>query len=119
MASAAEKICGELNERLAAEREAIKSFSAIPGAIRRRVPVETAALSELAKLKPPAGIAHAWAQIIAYRRTLEGNLVKYGEKLRRKESNSINVLSAANATVERELLAAGQRAGFEHCARVG
>jgi hypothetical protein len=119
MASAAEKICGELNAKLAAETKAIKSLSAIPSAVSRRVPMEKAALSELAKLKPPAGIARAWAQIIAYRRTLEGDLVRYGEKIRRKEFNSINVLTAANATVERELLAVGQRTGFEQCARVG
>ncbi len=119
MASAAERICGEFNAKLAAERKTPKSFKAIPAVVNRRVLLEQSALSELAKLKPPAGIARAWARIIGYRRTLEGNVARFGEKFRRNEFSSMSALYAANASVVRELLAVGQRAGFKHCSRVG
>jgi hypothetical protein len=117
--AAAESICGEFNERLVVENKTLKGFKAVPGALAHRALTEQAALSELTKLKPPAKIARTWAQIIAYRRTLERNLVELVQKARHNDFNSMNAVYAATATVERELLAVGQRAGFEHCAHVG
>ncbi len=117
MAAAAENICGQLNAKIAAETKTSKSIKALPEALRRRVRLEQSVLSELAKLRPRAAIARAWVQILAHRRTLANNLVKFGEKYSRGES--LSAVYASTATVERELLAVGQRAGFEQCARVG
>jgi hypothetical protein len=79
--------------------------------------IQWAAVTELSALEPPSSLARDWQRLLAYRRTLAGQLDKVAQYARRSDTAGIHSFVVASEDVKRQLLAT-TRDGFRYCSRV-
>lgn len=115
----AEGICTRLNTQLASVQPKSNSRQEIERVVPAHVAAEQAAVSELARLAPPASLAGEWRQITDYRGSLASELAKLLIAAKANDSAAISRLTASKAQVHKKLLAAASRAGFKSCSQVG
>jgi hypothetical protein len=115
----AEAICGRLNKEIDKVKPASTSMREFARLAPSHAALELATVRELSSLSPPASIAGAWRQVIAYRRKLADELLQLGQAARAKDSARVRALGASKLTAHKKLLEFATRAGFKDCALVG
>jgi len=115
----AEAICAQLSIQLTLAHANSSSAQEIVRHVPQRAAAEQSAVAELAKLKPPASLATAWREILAYRRTLADELIQLVQAAKRNDSAAIRALGASKARVHAQLLVAAQRAKIPYCGQTG
>jgi hypothetical protein len=110
----ADAICRRANHELAASPPHLEA-SQIARSAPRNAALETRAVAELAKLTPPASLALDFRQIIAYRRTLAGELIKLARSAKANDARGMQALAASKKQVHRKLSELATRNGFKDC----
>lgn len=111
----ADVICKQVNDKL--KSQTINSRQELVHAVTRIASTEQAALAELSKLVPPAGLADDWKTIIAGAQTLADNTAKLGEYAKANRLNAAKSLIASSQKVQQQMLAIAKRDGFKYCSQ--
>jgi hypothetical protein len=114
----ADAICRKANTRLAKTHAKSRTAEGIAVAAVENEKIERTTVGELAKIKPPAELAAAWAKLLGIRRSLANRLGDFAAALRRGETKFPR-LSKSKKQLRAELSAVGSHAGFEDCTKVG
>jgi hypothetical protein len=115
----ADAICDELNRRLAAEHVANTGNHELARVTPISAILEAQALRKLSALTPPASLAHAWQQMMSYRRTLAQELVQLGQAAKANDEGRVQSVIASKKLVHQELESLVKRDGLLACARFG
>jgi hypothetical protein len=115
----ADAICARLNSQISGREPSKITMSEIARLSLAHATLEQKALNELTRLVPPSSLAGDWKRIIAYRRTLIDELIKFAQYAKANDTRAVQTLSVSKEQVHRKLTATAKRAGFTACARVG
>jgi hypothetical protein len=114
----ADAICKRLNGELVVSSPANKG-SDLPRSLRQNASLEAAALVKLGALTPPRQLAGDWMRILAYRRTLQAQLVGLAGDVSAGDSKRAQALITAKVRAHGQLRSLAVRDGFSDCAVVG
>jgi hypothetical protein len=115
----ADAICQRLDARLASATPVHLDSRTIARSAPQNAALERAAVTELAKLGPPASLAEDWKQIIAYRRTLADELAALGRFAKANDTRAIKALAVTKKRVHEKLFVLAAHDGFRVCSQVG
>jgi hypothetical protein len=115
---AAGAICERLNAEIVKSSNRVDVAEIVHVAPRNAV-LERRAVAELARLTPPAALAHDWHQLLAYRRTLAQQLVTLVGYARRNDSHALDTLIAAKERLRGQLRVTAASLGLQDCGAIG
>ncbi len=119
MVANAESICERLNAAISAHSNTNSQPREIAHIALGLAQIEQGGVNELAKLSAPAAIAGDWQQLLAYRRTLAGDLTKLGRDEQHDDLPKVHVVGPAMRSLEAKIQTLAEGAGFKACAQVG
>ncbi len=119
MVEQANEVCRRLNTEFAEDKPKSASFAEIARIVPHRVTLEARAVRDLSRLTPPASMAHAWRQIIAYRQILATELVQLVRYARARDAAGIKALTLSKAGIHKKLAALALGHGLPDCSRTG
>ena len=114
--SKADAICMRRNAEVKAVSNTAKIFTnaEIARLAAKEIPIESAAVTELRRLAPPASAPGDWRKLLAYRQMIAEALTKLDPDATRNDDQAVTaVANATNETVAQLLLTASD--GFRHC----
>jgi hypothetical protein len=118
--ASADRICGQLNTRLLASAASSHSTTAqLARNAATHAELETSTIAQLNKLSAPAGLAGDWAQMLADRRDLAGQLVTIAHAWQLDDKQRVASLAKAKASLHVQIQLLAHKDGFTACSRVG
>jgi hypothetical protein len=115
---AAGAICERLNTEIVKSSNRVDVAEIVHVAPRNAV-LEQRAVAELARLTPPAALAHDWHQLLAYRRTLAQQLATLVGYARRNDGHALDTLIAAKERLRGQLRTTAASLGLQDCGDIG
>jgi hypothetical protein len=113
--AAADAICGRVNQMIFSNP--YRSQADIPRLAPQIAALEQSSVEEMAKLVPPASLAHDWQQILADSRRRARDTAKLGELAGKGGMKQVGLLLSRDAPIETRLLSTAQRDGFQVCSK--
>jgi len=114
----ADAICRGLNAQLAAVSHS-RTQRDIARVTMRRAALEEAALAKLSKLPPPSSLATDWQQMIAGRRRIAENTLRFSEYAKLStplnDNPDVRLLFASSASLQKHVLTMARSDGFNDC----
>jgi hypothetical protein len=114
----ADAICRHLDTVLLPDRPKGTGLKELALLAPRAAVVESAAVAEIARLKPPPSLAHDWQRIVAYRSTLATELAKLGHAAKSVDIKAIAAAAGVKKRVRVRLHRTATHAGFGFCGEI-
>jgi uncharacterized protein YceK len=111
----ADLICARLNAIRASNK--IKSAQEYVRVTSELSSDEQQALAEMAKLTPPASLAHTWDTMLAGYRTIATNIAIVSHDAATKNLATANALLTTSTNVQHSTAAVARGAGFKDCGK--